>query len=171
VCFNDYDREIALVVERKIDGGAGVPPLNGMSVSQEFSVTLSEAKGLSSKAQEEILSPALRGQNDKRPANAQAGMPAPPTSNSEILAIARLIKLHGTNDAEFALTVSDKWQGHGLGTELLRRLVQIGRDEKVRRITADIHPENAAMLRVCKKVGFRSEFSRDEGVMKAQIDL
>ena len=37
----------------------------------------------------------------------------------EIVALGQLSKLHGTNDAEFALLVSDKYQRTGLGTEML----------------------------------------------------
>ena len=78
----------------------------------------------------------------------------PETGNHEILAVARLSKLHGVNEAEFAMLVSDSAQRQGLGTELLRRLLQVGRDEKLDRISAEILPENRAMQRVCEKVGF-----------------
>jgi acetyltransferase len=37
---------------------------------------------------------------------------------------------------------------------LLRRLVQIGRDEKLHRINADILGENGAMQRVARQAGF-----------------
>ena len=56
----------------------------------------------------------------------------PQTSTHEILAVARLSKLHGINEAEFALLVSDSYQRQGLGTELLERLIQVGQDEKNR---------------------------------------
>ena len=67
--------------------------------------------------------------------------------------------------------VSDKQQRHGLGTELLRRLVEIGRSEGVKRITADILPDNKGMLRVAEKIGFTLKLSKDDEVMKATIDL
>ncbi len=73
----------------------------------------------------------------------------------ELLAVGRLIKQHGRNEGEFAILVADRHQRSGLGTELLRRLVQVGRDEKLARITADILPENRGMQRVCEKLGFR----------------
>src|SRR5262249_32123054 len=71
---------------------------------------------------------------------AEGGDPA--TGGREVLGVGRLGKLFGRNEAEFALVVSDKAQGRGLGTELLRRLIAVGRDEKLDRITADILPEN-----------------------------
>ncbi|MDQ5854388.1 MAG: GNAT family N-acetyltransferase, partial [Chloroflexota bacterium] len=95
----------------------------------------------------------------------------PETGEREILAVGRLSKVHGTRDAEFALLISDRFQGHGLGSELLRRLVHIGRDEQLRRIIADILPENLAMQHICQKLGFRLRRVPDEGVVKAVLDL
>jgi len=96
ICFNDYDREIALVVEHHNTG-------NG------------------------------RG---------------------EILGVGRLSKLRGLNEGEFALLISDRWQRQGIGTELLKRLVEIGRAEKLARLTAFIMADNHAMQHVSKKAGF-----------------
>ena len=62
---------------------------------------------------------------------------------------------HWVNQAEFALTVADQWQHHGLGTQLLRLLVQVGRDEKLERITATMLADNQEMQQVAKKVGFK----------------
>ena len=42
--------------------------------------------------------------------------------DGQITAVARLSKLPGGAEAEFALLVSDQYQHRGLGTELLRRL-------------------------------------------------
>ena len=41
------------------------------------------------------------------------------TGEHEILGVGRLNKIPGTSDAEFAILVSDQFQGMGLGTELL----------------------------------------------------
>jgi acetyltransferase len=75
ICFVDYDRQMALVVE----------------------------------------------QHDSR------------SGERQILAVGRLIKARSTNEAEFAILVSDQWQDRGIGTELLRRLIQVGRDEGLSR--------------------------------------
>ena len=69
--------------------------------------------------------------------------------------MARLSKEHGRNEGEFALLVNDQWQKQGLGTELLKRLVQIGRDEKLTRLFAEIMADNHAMQQVSKQVGFK----------------
>jgi len=88
-----------------------------------------------------------------------------------IVAVGRLIKLHGSSEAEFAILISDTFQRHGLGTELLRRLVEVGREEKLTGIGADILPENRGMQRVCEKLGFRLQFDSEERVVKATIGL
>jgi acetyltransferase len=93
----------------------------------------------------------------------------PTTGEHEILAVGRLSKLHGTDEAEFAMLVRDAIQGLGLGTELLRRLVRVGQDEQMTRITADILWENAPMQRVCEKVGF--QLRRGVDLVKAEINL
>jgi acetyltransferase len=111
LCFIDYDREMALVVERK----------------------------------------------------------DPESGERSVLAIGRLSKLHQTAEAEFAILVSDAWQGHGFGGELLRRLVQIGRDEGLRRIIASILADNVPMQRVSRKTGFT--LKRTEGEFHAELDL
>ncbi|HEY3129645.1 MAG TPA: bifunctional acetate--CoA ligase family protein/GNAT family N-acetyltransferase [Acidobacteriota bacterium] len=95
----------------------------------------------------------------------------PKTGTHQILGLGGLTRFHGIREAEFALLVSDQFQGQGLGTELLGRLVEIGRAEKLRRITADILPENIEMQRISKKTGFRLQYSVEERVMKAEIDL
>src|SRR5205085_8567377 len=46
----------------------------------------------------------------------------------EIIAVARLTRLFGGRDAEFALLIEDELQGKGLGRVLLEKLFQVGRD-------------------------------------------
>jgi acetyltransferase len=95
----------------------------------------------------------------------------PETGEREILAVGRLSKLHGLDEAEFSMLVSDPFQRRGLGTELLRRLLQIGRDEHLKKINADILLENLAMQQVCEKVGFRLDRRVELGVIRAEIEL
>ena len=113
ICFNDYDREIALVAIR---------------------------------------------QN-------------PETREDEIIGTARLIKVLGGDEAQVALLISDQFQGQGLGTHLLARLVDIGWQEGVARIVGDISPENWAMRHVSKKVGFDLRYDQFNEVMRAEIKL
>ncbi|EHC08885.1 bifunctional acetate--CoA ligase family protein/GNAT family N-acetyltransferase [Fischerella thermalis] len=95
----------------------------------------------------------------------------PETGEHEVLAVGRLSKLHGTSEAEFAILVSDRYQCQGLGTELLKRLLEVGRDEQLRLISAEILTENSAMQRVCEKLGFRIYPTVDASVVRAEIKV
>ncbi|MGA9521027.1 MAG: bifunctional acetate--CoA ligase family protein/GNAT family N-acetyltransferase [Myxococcaceae bacterium] len=79
---------------------------------------------------------------------------APESKEEGIAAVGRLSRIRGTGDAEFAMLIADRFQGKGLGSELLRRLIQVGRDWKVERITAEILPQNTTMQKVCRALGF-----------------
>jgi acetyltransferase len=94
----------------------------------------------------------------------------PQSGERTILAVGRLIKLRGANEAEYAILVNDQWQGQGIGSELLRRLIQVARDERVGRIVADILPDNQPMQRISKQLGFTLRRSAD-GPVRAILDL
>ena len=113
ICFIDYDREIALVAEKK----------------------------------------------------------SPETGESEIMGVSRLQKIHGTADAEFAVVVSDKYQGQGLGSELLSRILEVAKDEKVQRVVADILSENTRMQKTCEKKGFTLKRNLGDPTVAAEFDV
>ncbi|WP_022836105.1 bifunctional acetate--CoA ligase family protein/GNAT family N-acetyltransferase [Salisaeta longa] len=85
----------------------------------------------------------------------------PETDTDEIIGVGRLTQQPGRNEAEFAMLVIDDYQREGIGTELLRRLVEVGRNEGLDRITADILRQNRAMQHVCEKLDFRILHSSD----------
>ena len=95
----------------------------------------------------------------------------PETKEMEILAVGRLSKIHGGNAAEFAMLVSDKFQHQGLGTELLHRLIEVGKNEKICCIYADILADNSGMQRVCENLGFQILQTHDPTVLRAEISL
>ncbi|MBD2506388.1 bifunctional acetate--CoA ligase family protein/GNAT family N-acetyltransferase [Nostoc muscorum FACHB-395] len=95
----------------------------------------------------------------------------PETQTRQILAVGRLSKIHGTNEAEFAIVVCDRSQCQGIGTELLQRLLQVSRDEQLSTITADILVDNYGMQKVCEKLGFRIQHTDDPTVLKTEIDI
>jgi acetyltransferase len=85
----------------------------------------------------------------------------PDSGETEVIAVGRLVKDHRQAEGEFALVVSDHFQGHGVGSELLQRLVNIGQKEGLEQITGTVLAENRAMLHVCQKLGF--ELHREPG--------
>ncbi len=95
----------------------------------------------------------------------------PESGESEILGVGRMMKIHGTHEAEIAVLVSDHWQGRGLGRELLSRLQLVAADEKLTRLTADILPDNRGVMRICEKLGFTLKHSLDDEVVHADYRL
>jgi acetyltransferase len=125
ICFVDYDRELALVVERPGPrdpggGSAGASPTVIMAVGR--------------------------------------------------LSHDRVAARDGRRAAEFSLLVGDPWQGRGLGRELLGRLIQMARQERLSSIYADILQANVRMQRLCAHFGFRLA-AADGGVMHAELPL
>jgi len=76
------------------------------------------------------------------------------TGQHELLGVGRLTRQGSPEDAELAVLVTDKWQRAGLGTELVRRLLDIARTEKVHQIVAHTLPENQAMHKVLRHFQF-----------------
>ena len=95
----------------------------------------------------------------------------PGRNQRQIVAIARLIKSYGANEAELVIVISDDWQGKGLGTKLVRDLLEIGCTEGLERIVGYVLPENYVMQRICRKQGFEVRFDRSRDVFKAEIEL
>jgi acetyltransferase len=88
-----------------------------------------------------------------------------------IVAIGRLSRGVDRSAAEFAVLVSDRYQGRGIGTELLRRLVEIARAEKLDWLGADIREDNAPMLATAAKLGFELRPGSAEGILRACLFL
>lgn len=112
ICHCDYDREIALVAEKKVDG------------------------------------------------------------EDTIMGVVRLSKLHATNEARLSILVADPYQGTGLGGEMVRRTVEVAKQERLERISATLTDDNQAMQHIFKKLGFTIEPSADNPkLMHATISL
>jgi acetyltransferase len=95
----------------------------------------------------------------------------PQTDTRDILGVGRLNKVHGANYAEVAVIVSDAYQNQGLGTQLVRSLIEVARREKLDRLVAAVLPQNRAMLQVFESLGFRLHYSVEEQVVQADLDL
>ncbi len=67
--------------------------------------------------------------------------------------------------------IADEYQKQGLGTELLNRLIEIGRREGVKVIVADILAENTAMQKVAEKAGFKLARELGDPVVSARLEL
>jgi acetyltransferase len=95
----------------------------------------------------------------------------PETGNREIVAVARLVKMLNPGEAEFAVLVADDFQNRGLGSELTRTLLQIAREEKLHTVRAEVLADNANMVSVCRKVGFKLDLRMQDATMEAEFRL
>ena len=93
------------------------------------------------------------------------------TAEPSIVAVARLSKIHGTEDAEVTILVNDRFQGRGLGREMIQRLLQVGRGENLRRVIALISTDNLVMQGLCEDLGFHLSPAPEEGRVRAVIEL
>jgi acetyltransferase len=96
----------------------------------------------------------------------------PETGEREIMGVARLSR-NGADptEAEFSVLVSDRFQRRGVGTLLVERLLEVGRTENLRRITAEILLDNRPMQLISKRLGFELHRDMEDMVVKAELDL
>nr|MDQ3317317.1 GNAT family N-acetyltransferase [Actinomycetota bacterium] len=96
----------------------------------------------------------------------------PETGEREIMGVSRLSR-HGAvpREAEFSVLVSDRFQRRGLGTLLVGRILEVGRAEGLRRITAEILLDNRPMQRISERLGFHLRRDTENMVVKAELDL
>ena len=89
-----------------------------------------------------------------------------------IVAVGRLNKLRGqNNEAEVAILVADAYQNGGLGRELLRRLIEIARQEKLSRVSSEMLGDNLGMQIISKRLGFHMRSRLDSPSITATLDL
>ncbi len=89
----------------------------------------------------------------------------------EMLAVGRLTREREASNGELAVLVTDKSQHGGLGTELVRCLVEVAKQERYKRIVANILPENTAMRALAKRFGFEVEPTADTSVVTAVLTI
>jgi acetyltransferase len=111
ICFGDYDRELALVVEH--EGSEG----------------------------------------------------------PEIVGVGRLSRVHGTQQAEVAVIVTDYYQNRGIGAELLTRVIEVARREGLHAISATMMPDNVGMQSIARKIGFQIAHPENRDSVCATLDL
>jgi acetyltransferase len=93
------------------------------------------------------------------------------TGEHSILGVGRVNPLEDDKSGEVAVLISDKWQGQGLGTALLERLVSLAREWKLSRLVAEMMRDNLAMQTLLKRFGFRLSQPDYPGFVHAIFDL
>ena len=94
-----------------------------------------------------------------------------PDDADEIVGVVRYEREEGTDGAEYAALVEDRFQGRGLGIGLTRRLIEAARARGIGRLHALVLPENEAMLRLLRSLNLPERERWENGVEHVEIDL
>jgi acetyltransferase len=82
------------------------------------------------------------------------------------IGVARYARLADGETCEFAITIADAWQGHGIGHKLLAMLIETARGHGVARLVGEIFASNTPMLQLARSLGFRVGFHPDGGALR-----
>jgi len=89
-----------------------------------------------------------------------------------ISAVGRLSKFRGEDkEARLSLLVSDNYQGEGIGLELVKRLIEVAKNEKITKIIAVMSKENETMKVLCEKTGFSFVTNAKTEMTEASLNL
>jgi len=94
----------------------------------------------------------------------------PETGQHQVLGVGRFSAIN-RGEAEAAVLVSDKWQGKGLGTELLAGVARVAREEKFRTLCGEILRDNLPTQAIFKKAGFTLRATEDPSSVSARLKL
>ena len=88
-----------------------------------------------------------------------------------IVGIGNYVRLRDRHTAEAAFAVADAFQRRGIGTRLVEQLSARASDHGIDRFVAEVMPENAAMLGVFERVGFRITRALEDGVVEVAFPI
>jgi acetyltransferase len=92
-------------------------------------------------------------------------------TDAEMLGVSRYYLDPETGDAEFALVVGDAWQGRGLGYHLMQTLIEVARQNGVRRLVGLVLCENAPMLKLMQELGFAAQPGSEGDIVEVGLSL
>ncbi len=94
-----------------------------------------------------------------------------PDELDDFIALVRYDREPGSERAEYAALVEDRWQGHGVGIDLTRRLVDEARDKEVRFFYAMVMGKNKRMLELLRHLDLPEHERREAGVKHVEVEL
>jgi RimJ/RimL family protein N-acetyltransferase len=92
-------------------------------------------------------------------------------SAERIVGIVRYGVTDQPDTAELGVTVTDAWQGCGVGRLLVIELIRFARWRGLRRLMGVVLAENRGMIALAHSVGFAVNFDAAEHLMRVSLDL
>ncbi len=80
-------------------------------------------------------------------------------SGGEIVGVARMSRIHASEDRQLTLVIADAWQRRGIGRQLLAAALDVARREATPAVRATLSPRNEGMRRLLADAGFGFEES------------
>lgn len=89
----------------------------------------------------------------------------------DLIAVGRYDRAPRSDAAEVAFVVADAQQGRGIATLLLERLASAAQERGITRFTADVLPQNRAMLHVFHDAGFEATSRFEDGIVRVGFPI
>jgi len=90
----------------------------------------------------------------------------PRDDGEEQIGVARYATNPDLESCEFALVVADAWQGHGIGHQLMRKLMEIARDRGLERMEGQVLSSNTRMLNLMQSLQFTIQRDPEDSAIK-----
>ena len=94
-----------------------------------------------------------------------------PENPDEIVGVARYARERGTDGAEYAALIEDRFQHRGLGIGLTRNLIEAARENGIRHLHALVLRENAGMLSLLRSLDLPERLRWKDGAECVELDL
>ena len=94
-----------------------------------------------------------------------------PDDPDEIIALVRYDREPGSERAEYAALVEDRWQDHGVGIALTRELIDEAREKEVRFLYAMVMGKNTRMLELLRHLDLPEHERREDGVKHVEVEI
>jgi GNAT superfamily N-acetyltransferase len=94
-----------------------------------------------------------------------------PDEPDEVIAVVRYDREPGSERAEYAALVEDRWQERGLGMGLTRHLIDEARDKGVRFLYGLVKRENRRMLNLLRDLDLPEHERREDNARYVEVEL
>ena len=105
------------------------------------------------------------------PAYRQALVAQDPDQPEELIGVIRYDRTPGTDRAEYAAVLADRWQGRGLGRRMTRELIDTAWRQGIRRLDAYILPDNRPMRQLLARMDLPMTLRWEDEMIHVELDL